>query len=106
MKEYQSDLTEHGKLPLGRGFKPTQHQLLIREMILQLKTGHLDAGYFEKKFQTDILTQWQSVWSDYLEKGFAKIDGRQIRLTRAGLLRVDSLLPAFFEKKHQGVRYT
>ena len=104
-EDYVGDL-QQSRLPLQRALRPTQTEALIREMILQLKTGHLDAGYFEKKFQTDILAHWQSVWSDYLEKGFAEIDGRQIRLTRAGLLCVDSLLPAFFEKKHQGVRYT
>ena len=31
---------------------------------------------------------------------------QRIRLTRDGLLRVDALLPAFFEPEHQGVRYT
>ena len=30
----------------------------------------------------------------------------RIELTRAGLLRVDGLLPAFFEPEHQGIRYT
>ncbi len=35
-----------------------------------------------------------------------EINGDEIRLTREGLLRADSLLPAFFEPEHQGVRYT
>ena len=30
----------------------------------------------------------------------------KLRLTRAGLLQVDALLPAFFEPEHRGVRYT
>ena len=34
---------------LSRGMRPTPHQLLIREMILQLKTGRLDAGYFRQQ---------------------------------------------------------
>ena len=104
-EDYVGDL-QQSRLPLQRALRPTQTEALIREMILQLKTGHLDTRYFENKFQTDILAHWQSVWSDYVEKGLAEIDRPQIRLTRAGLLRVDSLLPAFFEKKHQGVRYT
>jgi oxygen-independent coproporphyrinogen-3 oxidase len=104
-EDYVGDL-QQSRLPLQRALRPTQTEALIREMILQLKTGHLDMRYFENKFQTDILAHWQSVWSDYVEKGLAEIDRPQIRLTRAGLLRVDSLLPAFFEKKHQGVRYT
>src|SRR3989440_224842 len=46
---------ERGELPLGRGMKPTPHQLLIREMILQLKTGRLDADYFRQKFAAEIV---------------------------------------------------
>ena len=55
MKAYQADLTEHGKLPLGRGFKPTNHQLLVREMILLLKRGYLDVDLFPEKFRGLIL---------------------------------------------------
>ena len=45
---------ESGKLPLGRGFVPTDHQHLVREMILLLKRGYLDAGYFRDKFGVEI----------------------------------------------------
>ncbi|HKD38302.1 MAG TPA: coproporphyrinogen-III oxidase family protein, partial [Pirellulales bacterium] len=45
---------ERGELPLGRGMKPSRHQLLVREMILQLKTGRLDVNYFRQKFGTNI----------------------------------------------------
>ena len=38
--------------------------------------------------------------------GYLAIDGDDIRLTRAGLLRVDGLLPAFFEPEFRDVRYT
>ena len=37
------------QLPLYRALRPTPHQLLVREMILQLKRGYLDAGYFRNK---------------------------------------------------------
>ncbi|MGB6045521.1 MAG: coproporphyrinogen-III oxidase family protein [Pirellulales bacterium] len=95
-----------GKLPVNRALQPTLHQRLIREMILQLKTGRLDTAYFREKFGTDIKDHWNDAWQDYVNEGFAELDGDQIRLTRAGLLRVDALLPAFFEPQHQGVRYT
>ena len=42
---------ERGELPLSRGMRPTPHQLLVREMILQLKTGRLDAGYFRRQIR-------------------------------------------------------
>lgn len=97
---------ESGELPLGRGFVPTPHQSLVREMILLLKRGFLDLDYFKKKFDADILTQWREVWDRYVEQGFVELGDEQIRLTREGLLRVDSLLSAFFEPEHQNVRYT
>jgi oxygen-independent coproporphyrinogen-3 oxidase len=97
---------ERGELPLYRGMRPTRHQLLVREMILQLKTGQLDAGYFRQKFGVEILDEWRDAWQEYVGEGYLTIDGDRITLTRAGLLRVDGLLPAFFEPEHQGVRYT
>ncbi len=97
---------EAGKLPLWRAMRPTQHQLLIREMILQLKTGRLDAGYFRKKFDAEIVKMWHDVWKGYQDEGFATIKGDTIELSREGLLQVDGLLPAFFEEEHRGVRYT
>ena len=97
---------ESGKLPLWRAMRPTPHQLLVREMILQLKSGRLDAGYFRDKFGVEILSEWREVWDGYVEKGYLSIDGDVIELTRDGLLRADGLLPAFFEPEYQDVRYT
>jgi oxygen-independent coproporphyrinogen-3 oxidase len=97
---------ERGELPLYRGLRPTRHQLLVREMILQLKTGAIDAGYFRSKFGVEVLDEWRDAWQEYIADGYLAIDGDRVTLSRAGLLRVDALLPAFFEPEHQGVRYT
>ncbi len=97
---------EAGKLPLWRAMRPTRHQLLVREMILQLKTGRLDAAYFRKKFDVEIVEMWRDVWKGYEKEGLVAIDGDAIELSREGLLQVDGLLPAFFEEEHRGVRYT
>jgi oxygen-independent coproporphyrinogen-3 oxidase len=75
-------------------------------MILQLKTGAIDAGYFRDKFGVEVLDDWREVWQEYAADGYLAVDGDRVTLTRAGLLRVDALLPAFFEPEHQGVRYT
>ena len=72
----------------------------------RLKKGRISANYFQEKFDVDILQEWSEVWGQYSEDGFVEIDGREIRLTRGGLLRADGLLSAFFESHHQGVRYT
>ena len=97
---------ERGELPLVRGMKPTPHQLLVRELILQLKTGRLDAAYFRSKFGVEIVDHWRDAWQEYIADGYATVQGDEITLTRAGLLRVDGLLPAFFEPEHRSVRYT
>ena len=86
--------------------RPSPHQLLVREMILQLKRGYLDVDYFQQKFHVDILRHWQRDWQQYAdEKWLTQAKGR-IEFTREGLLRVDGLLPAFFEPQYREVRYT
>jgi oxygen-independent coproporphyrinogen-3 oxidase len=104
--DYLGDLLEHGRLPLYRAMRPTPHQLLIREMILQLKKGWLDAGYFRKKFGVEILDEWRDEWRSHQGDGMLTIQGDRIELTRDGLLHADGLLSAFFEPEHRGVRYT
>lgn len=108
LSEWEAYLTtlEGGELPLLRGLRPTPHQVLVRELILLLKTGQLDAGYFRQKFGVEVVDEWRDVWNDYVGDGYVRIEGDQIRLTREGLLRADGLLPAFFEPEHRGVRYT
>jgi oxygen-independent coproporphyrinogen-3 oxidase len=95
-----------GELPLYRGMRPTPHQSLVREMILQLKTGGLDVNYFRQKFGVDIIEHWREAWSQLRGDGFLDFDAQRVTLSRAGLLRVDALLPAFFEPEHRGIRYT
>ncbi|TWT82056.1 Oxygen-independent coproporphyrinogen-III oxidase 1 [Planctomycetes bacterium CA13] len=105
LEQYLSTV-ESGNLPLGRGFVPTDHQRLVREMILLLKRGHLEVDYFQNKFGVNILDHWRGPWDAYVDEGLVEIDGNTIRLTREGLLRADGMLPVFFEPEHQGVRYT
>jgi len=106
--EQYCGLLEAGELPLSRGLRITPHQRLVREMILQLKRGYLDGGYFQDKFDVHILDHWAEAWQQHHDEGLVKIDqdAGRVHLTRDGLLRADSLLPAFFEPQHQGVRYT
>ncbi|MFO0868206.1 MAG: coproporphyrinogen-III oxidase family protein [Pirellulales bacterium] len=105
-QDYLASLLERQELPLGRALRPTPHQLLVREMILQLKRGYLEVGYFRDKFAVDIVAHWRDQWQTYVDQGLAVVAADRIELTRAGLLQVDGLLPAFFEAQHQGVRYT
>jgi oxygen-independent coproporphyrinogen-3 oxidase len=97
---------ESGELPLGRGLRITPHQALVREMVLQLKKGWLDVNYFRQKFGVNILDEWRDAWTEYQTDALLSFTNDRVELTRAGLLCVDSLLPAFFEPEHQEVRYT
>ncbi len=104
--EYVDQLLVENELPLGRALRPSPHQLLVRELILQLKRGYLDAGYFRGKFGVEILEHWREVWDRHVKAGALTVAGDRIELTRKGLLGADGLLPDFFEPEHQGVRYT
>ncbi len=103
---YLPPLLERGELPLWRAYRPSPHQLLVREMILQLKLGHIRPGYFEQKFGVNVLEHWAEVWQQYQQQGYLVLEEDRVQLTREGLLRVDGLLPAFFEPQFQGIRYT
>jgi len=94
------------ELPLNRALPVSDHQRLIREMILQLKTGKLDAGYFRGKFGVEIRDEFADGFDSLVKEQFALLNGDEIRLTRAGLLQADTLLPRFFEPEHRGIRYT
>ncbi|MFL5328756.1 MAG: coproporphyrinogen-III oxidase family protein [Gemmataceae bacterium] len=104
--DYLRSLLEENELPLHRALPVTRRQLLIREMILQLKTGRLDADYFRRKFDSDIQRDFAAGWKSLRTKGLIEADDGEIRLTDEGFLQVDRHLPVFFEPEHVGARYT
>jgi oxygen-independent coproporphyrinogen-3 oxidase len=98
---------DRGNLPLGRAYRPTTDERLIRETILQLKRGSIRPGYFAEKFGVDIRRRFAGAWASIREDGYlAESSDDRIALTREGLLRVDMLLQRFFLEQHRGVRYT
>ena len=103
-EEYLRILNED-RLPLFRAVALTPKQRLIREMILQLKTGRLDTGYFQKKFGVDVWSDFRPVYESLEEKSLLQRQNGTIALTRRGLLEVDGLLPNFFEPELRTVRY-
>lgn len=105
LEEYQAAVAEN-RLPLNRALVVSPEESLIRQMILQMKLGRLDAGYFRSKFGREIFTDFRQPFEDLVSRELARIDGDKFTLTREGFLRVDSLLPAFFKPEHQGNRYT
>jgi oxygen-independent coproporphyrinogen-3 oxidase len=97
---------ERGELPLGRALPVTPRQLLIRELVLQLKTGQVEIEYYHRKFGVDILDEFREGIAQLTKEGNAQLVDGRLELTRQGLLQADRLLPAFFEPQYRGVRYT
>jgi len=103
---YSAKIRE-GRLPLSRAYRPDPEERLIRELVLQLKLGRVRPAYFSDKYGVDILRRFEEPLSSLDQGGYLAEASRDIvSLTRAGLLRVDSLLPRFFQPKHAGIRYT
>lgn len=100
------ETVNRGELPINRALRPTPHQLLIREFVLLMKEGHVDVQRFRDKFGVDVLTEFAEALRNQEAAGYLQVRGDEIRLTRRGLLQVDSLLPEYFEIQHRAVRYT
>jgi oxygen-independent coproporphyrinogen-3 oxidase len=79
---------------------------MIREMILQLKLGRVSRDYFERKFGVRIAERFSQQWADLAARGLLHEEGDLLVLSRAALLKVDTLLHAFFLPQHRGGRYT
>jgi oxygen-independent coproporphyrinogen-3 oxidase len=103
--EAYTRLLNEDQLPLQRALPMTPKQRLIREMILQLKTGQLDLQYFESKFAVYIWQSFKPIYEHLEEKGFLSHNRENIKLTHSGLLQVDSFLSEFFEPELKTVRY-
>ena len=105
--ETYSAAVRAGQPPLGRAYRPTDEERLIRELVLQLKFGSIRPAYFRDKYRVDVLSRFAEplAWlrdHGYLQRATPDV----VALTREGLLRVDALLPHFFRSEHRGIRYT
>jgi len=98
-------LLDTGQLPLLRALSMTTKQKLIREMVLQLKTGTLDTGYFRQKFGVEIWDEFKPIYERLTERELIGRSNGTIQLTRRGLLEVDSFLSEFFEPELRPARY-
>ena len=93
------------QLPLLRAVSLTPKQRLIREMILQLKTGSLDTKYFLSKFGVDVWQEFQPVYDRLRKAGLLDRNNGNVELSRRGLLEVEQFLWEFFEPEIRSVRY-
>ncbi|MFQ5527181.1 MAG: coproporphyrinogen-III oxidase family protein [Thermoanaerobaculia bacterium] len=94
------------ELPLSRAFATGAEERLIREFILQLKLGKLGSAGFSEKFGVDVLERFAEPLASLQTAGWLEVKEECVQLTPAGLLRVDSLLPNFYEDRFRNARYT
>jgi oxygen-independent coproporphyrinogen-3 oxidase len=105
--ETYSAAVERGEIPLGRAYRPTDEERMIRELVLQLKRGSIRPAYFRTKYGVDVLSRFKEAIASLQADGFlAFANEEKVALSRSGLLRVDVLLPRFFLPAHAGIRYT
>lgn len=95
-----------GKLPWSRALPLEKEEKVIREMVLQLKTGKIDPGYFQKKFDVNLLSHFRPQLDELASKGILEKGNETLKVTPAGMLQIDKQLPTFFLEQHVGSRYT
>ncbi|MEW5978673.1 MAG: coproporphyrinogen-III oxidase family protein [Acidobacteriota bacterium] len=94
-----------GRLPIYRALTPSAEERMIREFVLQMKLGWVSREYFRSKFGVDLGQRFAVELSRMQSQGFIDMDASYLRLSRDGLLRVDTLLHEFFLPEHRKVRY-
>jgi oxygen-independent coproporphyrinogen-3 oxidase len=97
---------QKGELPLGRAFPTAERDRLIREVVLLLKTGHLDVPYFRDKYGVDIRAEFRGAFDKLSREGWLTVNGESIDCTPDGLIQIDRHLPAFFDPQYISTRYT
>jgi oxygen-independent coproporphyrinogen-3 oxidase len=105
--ETYSAAVRGGELPLGRAYRPTSDERIIRELVLQMKRGSIRPRYFRDKYGIDVLERFREAVASIDAEGFlAEASPDRLALTREGLLRADLLVRRFFLPQHAGIRYT
>ena len=97
---------EAGESAIDRAYETTPEERVTREMILLLKRGYLEVGYFREKYAVDVLERFGDVWGSLRDQRMLKFDEDRIELTPDGLLRVDQLLSEFYAEQYRDARYT
>ncbi len=100
------DSLSAGRLPLGRAYALDSRARLVREFVLQLKLGRVDVSSLRCKYGVDPVDGFSSPLRKFRSAGWLEIEPDSISLTRAGLLRVDRLIPEFYLAEHRVGRYS
>jgi oxygen-independent coproporphyrinogen-3 oxidase len=105
LESYRAAVRE-GQLPWQRARKLTPLERLIREFILQLKLGAVDLLPFRERYGVSPLVALQEPLRAAEAEGWLTCSPERVLLTRPGLLRVDRLLPRFYQPAYRDRRYS
>lgn len=94
-----------GDQPMYRALPIDKEEALIREWVLQLKLGQVSRLPFIEKFGVDPFEKWADILQGYVDDKLITIEADDLFVPRQTLLRIDTLLYAFFKPEHRGVRY-
>jgi oxygen-independent coproporphyrinogen-3 oxidase len=97
---------DRGELPLGRAFPTSPRDRLVRELVLLLKTGHLDPAYFRSKYGVNVRDEFRQAFDELERDGWLTVRPDSIDCTPDGLMQIDRHLPAFFDPQYRAARYT
>jgi coproporphyrinogen III oxidase-like Fe-S oxidoreductase len=101
------DALDRDEFPLGRAYRPTDEERMIREFVLQFKRGWIAPSYFKHKYGVDPLERFREPLATLEADGYLSLkNADRVSLRRDALLRVDVLLQRFFLPQHTGIRYT
>jgi oxygen-independent coproporphyrinogen-3 oxidase len=96
---------QRDELPISRAMTTTEEERMIREFILQMKLGRVSLPYFRDKFGVNVAERFSQQFDDLSSRQLISTQGDWLVLTREALLKVDTLLHAFFLPQHRGSRY-
>jgi len=105
LEKYQRAV-EAGRVPLKRAFALSERDQIVREFILQLKLGEVAASGFRSKFGVDIIKLFEPLLRVLAAEKLLTFSEAGVRLSSDGLLRVDRLLPRFYDPEYRNLRYT
>jgi oxygen-independent coproporphyrinogen-3 oxidase len=105
LETYDERVSEGG-LPVWRACALSQRDRIIREFVLQLKLGGVSAEAFAKKFGVNIIELFAAPLSALRDARLLTFTESGVQLTAEGLLKVDRLLPQFYDPQHRDIRYT
>lgn len=99
------DRVEAGERPVTRAYRLSADERLIREWILQLKTGRVSCAEFRDKFGVEPRERFAEALAEQADAGLLEVGTDEVRTTQDGLLVVDGILPRFFREEHRDARY-